>query len=246
MRPSPFTTLFRKSPSVAATYSTHRVETAGEDPQYRLSLVHVRVHLISTSYLFLSPFSNASALFRFVLKSSFSVRVIPRTHVLTQPQQPVEDHVSQAWTECVLLYAREFSSSPFVSFSTLSQLADTPFASVAGSFTDAYAKYCEQHQLQETGVSAEAFFRLEESLLVAGMDAVYTIVRTRGRANESASAVNPEKSETSLVRGAQVSDLVATFRCVYETLISGLPDVTFEDYEHMDSFFRRIDDRKKK
>ena len=58
--------------------------------------------------------------------------------------------------------------------------------------------------------------------------------------------MNPEKSETSLVRGAQVSDLVATFRCVYETLISGLPDVTFEDYEHMDSFFRRIDDRKKK
>ena len=196
--------------------------------------------MISTSYLFLSPFSNASALFRFVLKSSFSVRVIPRTHVLTQPQQPVEDHVSQAWTECVSLYAREFSSSPFVSFSTLSQLADTPFASVAGSFTDAYAKYCEQHQLQETGVSAEAFFRLEESLLVAGMDAVYTIVRTRGRANESASAVNPEKSDT------QASDLVATFRCMYETLISGLPDVTFEDYEHMDSFFRRIDDRKKK
>lgn len=98
--------------------------------------------------------------------------------------------------------------------------------------------------MNEEERKSDAFFHVEDSILCAGVDAVCSLAllnrltehrdvviqRKEGEGNEVASGITPSEE----------SRLLSTFHNTYESLLAGLPDVTYKDYEKMDSLFAKI------
>ena len=228
-----------------ASASTSPLESTEDLSPFRLSLSHTRLLLTPLPLL---SFSTLNGLFRLLLKFVSSPSVTSRTRLLAEPLNSShllsDTQVAETWAATLAVAKDHLLELQPVSFASLAALQGTSVASSVEAFFTAYSDYCDNANMDEEERNPNAFFRVEDSMLSAGVDAVCSLAllhclkevsdvetqKREGGVHEAESGINPSEE----------GHLLSTFRSTYEALLAGLPDVTYKDYEMMDALFGRI------
>lgn len=228
-----------------ASASTSPLESTEDLSPFRLSLSHTRLLLTPLPLL---SFSTLNGLFRLLLKFVSSPSVTSRTRLLAEPLNSShllsDTQVAETWAATLAVAKDHLLELQPVSFASLAALQGTSVASSVEAFFTAYSDYCDNANMDEEERNPNAFFHVEDSMLSAGVDAMCSLAllhclkevsdvetqKREGGVHEAESGINPSEE----------GHLLSTFRSTYEALLAGLPDVTYKDYEMMDTLFGRI------